>query len=120
VLRVTTVLLAILVLVGICIVTAMWWQPILVHLSQETGTSNATSRAYDFWSGFGSDIGEVAIIGAVIGMYRKHNCHVHGCWRVAKHPVEGTPYVVCKKHHPTVPDLVTADHVADAHRARRR
>ena len=45
-------------------------------------------------AGIGSDVGEVAIFGGVIGIYRKHNCHVKGCPRIGKHPVEGTPYVV--------------------------
>ena len=31
---------------------------------------------------------------------------------------EGTPYKVCRKHHPSVPASgATAKHVADAHRA---
>jgi hypothetical protein len=29
--------------------------------------------------------------------------------------VLGTPFKACKRHHPTVPDKVTADHIADAH-----
>lgn len=72
------------------------------------------STAYNFWSGFGSDIGEVVIIGGLIQIYRKHNCHVRGCWRMARHQVEGTPYITCRKHHPTVPDNVTAEHIAAA------
>lgn len=78
------------------------------------GVSDEGGPGYGFFSGVGSDIGEVAIIGGLVSIYRKHNCHVDGCWRVAKHPVEGTPYVVCKKHHPSVPDVVTAEHVAEA------
>lgn len=61
------------------------------------------STAYNFWSGFGSDVGEVVIIGGLVQLYRKHSCHVRGCWRISRHPVEGTPYVVCTRHHPTVP-----------------
>lgn len=55
---------------------------------------------YGFWSGFGSDLAEFGIIGALIANYRRHNCHVRGCWRVAKHPVDGTPYITCRRHHP--------------------
>jgi hypothetical protein len=55
---------------------------------------------YDFWSGFGADIGGLAFLGAGIGLYRKHNCHVHRCWRIAKQQVEGTTWMVCHKHHP--------------------
>lgn len=68
---------------------------------------------YDFWSGLGADLGELAIIGAVAGMYRKHNCHVHRCWRLAKQPVTGTSWVVCHRHHPegkpTVASIAEAD-----------
>jgi hypothetical protein len=55
---------------------------------------------YDFWSGFGADLGQIALVGAAIGLYRKHNCHVHRCWRIAKQQVEGTQWMVCHKHHP--------------------
>jgi hypothetical protein len=55
---------------------------------------------YNFWSGFGADLGQIALFGAAIGLYRKHNCHVHGCWRIAKQQVEGTQWMVCHHHHP--------------------
>ncbi len=64
---------------------------------------------YNFWSGIGADIGQLALIGAAIGLYRKHNCHVKGCWRIAKQPLEhdGATWMVCHKHHP-------ADQLTDA------
>ena len=55
---------------------------------------------YNFWSGLGADVGQVALFGAAIGIYRKHNCHVHRCWRIAKQQVEGTTWMVCHRHHP--------------------
>jgi hypothetical protein len=62
---------------------------------------------YNFWSGFGSDLGEVTLITTVaIGVYtgvRKANCHTKGCWRIGHHPLEGTPYHLCAHHHPDVP-----------------
>jgi hypothetical protein len=71
-----------------------------------------TSDAYNLWSGFGSDLGEVTILAGLIAMYRKHNCHTKGCWRIAKHPVEGTPYIVCKKCHPDMPEGdLTKEHI---------
>ena len=54
---------------------------------------------YGFWSGAGSDIAEVAILGAIYKAARHKNCHVKGCWRIGK-PVDGTPYLACHKHHP--------------------
>ncbi len=63
---------------------------------------------YNFWSGFGSDLGEATLISAVgIGVYtgvRKVNCHTKGCWRIGHHPLAGTPYILCRHHHPDVPN----------------
>jgi hypothetical protein len=63
---------------------------------------------YNFWSGFGSDLGEATLISAVcVGVYtgvRKVNCHTKGCWRIGHHMLEGTPYILCKHHHPHVPN----------------
>lgn len=71
------------------------------ELSNFFGVTNEAGPGYGFWSGVGSDIGEVAIIGAIVAAYRRHNCHVKGCWRIQRHQVEGTPYIVCRKHHPS-------------------
>jgi acetolactate synthase I/II/III large subunit len=64
---------------------------------------------YNFWSGFGSDLGEATLISAVcVGVYtgvRKVNCHTKGCWRIGHHALEGTPYILCKHHHPTCPTV---------------
>lgn len=85
-----------------------------------TGSNNTSGVWYGFWSGFGSDLGEVAIIGAGIGIFRKHNCHVQGCWRIGKHPVEGTPYIVCRKHHPGISqEKVSFSTVKQAHKKAR-
>ena len=39
-----------------------------------------------------TDQNEVAILGGVISLYRKHSCHTSGCWRIGKHTVDGTPW----------------------------
>jgi hypothetical protein len=63
---------------------------------------------YNFWSGFGSDLGEATLISAVsVGVItglRKVNCHTKGCWRIGHHPLDGTPYILCRHHHPHVPN----------------
>jgi hypothetical protein len=61
------------------------------------GVDNEAGHAYAFWSGFGSDLGEVALLGAVYGLVRKHNCHQVRCWRIGRHTVDGTPW--CNRHH---------------------
>lgn len=68
-----------------------------------TGSNNTSGTWYGFWSGFGSDIGELVIIGGLIQLVRHHNCHVKGCLRWGRHQVEGTPYKVCRVHHPDMP-----------------
>ena len=76
----------------------------LLHwLAVHTGTINESGPYYGFFSGFGSDLGEIAIVGGLISIYRRHNCHVHGCWRVGRHQVTGTSHVVCRRHHPDGP-----------------
>jgi hypothetical protein len=74
--------------------TVWWW--IEVH----TGTAHGgPDPYYNFWSGFGSDLGEATILVALVTAYRHKNCHVKRCpW--LGHPVEGTPYLACPKHHP--------------------
>jgi hypothetical protein len=59
---------------------------------------------YQFWSGIGSDVGELAIITGVAAFLYKHNCHVRGCPRLSWHPDPGTGHPVCKKHHPDHPE----------------
>jgi len=68
---------------------------------------------YNFWSGIGADLGGFAVVGALVGVYRKHNCHVHGCWRIAKQQVVGTSWVVCHRHHPE--GRPTAEQIAQVH-----
>jgi len=63
------------------------------------GLTNAAGPVYSFWSGFGSDLGELALLGGVISIARHGNCHVRGCLRFGK-PVAGTPYRACHTHHP--------------------
>lgn len=64
-----------------------------------TGANNVSGNQYGFWSGFGSDITEFAILGIV---FKRVNCHAKGCHRIGLHHIEGTPYTVCKKHHPLI------------------
>jgi hypothetical protein len=69
---------------------------------------------YNFWSGFGN-IAERTLELLVIGyvLYHRHNCHIKTCFRIGKYQVEGTPYVLCLKHHPTVPNKVTIKHIVN-------
>jgi hypothetical protein len=82
------------------------------------GLTNGSGHAYLFWSGVGSDITEVAIVGGLISVYRRHSCHVDSCWRIGKHAVADSPFVVCRKHHPEIGGKVTAATVRVQTRAR--
>lgn len=61
------------------------------------GLDNLAGPVYGFWSGAGSDISELAIVGAVLGMFKRHNCHQRRCWRIGRHAVNGSPW--CDRHH---------------------
>ena len=67
-----------------------------------TGSDNPSGPWYGFWSGFGSDLTEFAILGGLIQFVRHQNCHVKGCWFWGK-PIEGTAFRACWKHHPDHP-----------------
>lgn len=93
-----------------------WW---LLHVA---GIDDVSGRWYAFYSGIGSDFGElvaaVAFLAGVWLAYRKTNCHVRWCWRVGRFAVESTPYVVCHRHHPT--GAPTGEHVLRLHLHRQR
>ena len=91
-------------------------------LALHTGTLHGgPDLYYNFWSGFGSDLGEATLITAVgVGVYtgvRKVNCHTKGCWRIGHHTLEGTPYILCRHHHPYVPTKgASHEHILEQHR----
>lgn len=61
-------------------------------------------NGYQFWSGFGSDLGEATLFGVAIGAWRHINCESPGCPRTGhRHPDHGRP--VCRKHYhdPIIP-----------------
>lgn len=113
---------------ALIVLIATNWAFVWTHVLQETGTTDSGSRAYNFWSGFGADLGYasifVAVTSGVVTGIRRANCHVKGCWRIGKHPLEGTPYHLCAKHHPEVPSagasheqILEHHHRASLHRA---
>jgi hypothetical protein len=73
-------------------------------LGVHTGTINESGPYYGFWSGFGSDLAEFSILGAIATaayqLVKKYNCHEPGCWRVGTHPAAGGQFLLCYHHHP--------------------
>jgi hypothetical protein len=115
------VLFLLLLVVGIALLIA-FFAGVRHWLALHTGTLHGgPDLYYNFWSGFGSDIGEATLISAVgIGVYtgvRKVNCHTKGCWRIGHHPLDGTPYILCRHHHPDVPNNgASHEHILEQHR----
>lgn len=100
----------------------MWFEVarhwLAVHVG--IGPSPASLYWYSFWSGIGSDLGEAAIIGALIHTARHVNCRVKGCWRFARYEYEldGVTHKVCRHHHPQLgKDFALRHHHLLAHHA---
>jgi hypothetical protein len=115
------VLLLVLLVVGIALLIACF-AAVRHWVALHTGTLHGgPDLYYNFWSGFGSDLGEATLISAVgVGVYtgaRKVNCHTKGCWRIGHHALEGTPYILCRHHHPDVPTRgASHEHILEQHR----
>ena len=73
-------------------------------LQVHTGVVNEPGPYYGFWSGFGSDLEEFGILGAICAalyqLVKKYNCHEPGCWRLGNHPAAGGQFNLCYRHHP--------------------
>jgi hypothetical protein len=69
-----------------------------------TGTVNEPGPYYGFWSGFGSDLEEFGILGAIgaaiYQLVKKYNCHEPGCWRIGQYHAAGGQFKLCYRHHP--------------------
>jgi hypothetical protein len=94
-----------------------FWHPLAEGNSSTCGAHDHSGCGYSFWSGSASDIGEVTLVfglGAFLGAWwRKHNCHVHRCWRLQWHPHPAHGHPVCGKHHPF--GQGRADHLHERH-----
>lgn len=49
---------------------------LLLWLSHTTGLDDINGTSYAFWSGIGSDLGELTILGFIINWYHKHREHM--------------------------------------------
>lgn len=105
------------------------WHPVQHWVAIHTGTENAgPDKFYNWWSGFGSDLGEATLIAAILGpIYvaaRHHNCATRGCWRLTTHTIEDPDTHVkhnqCVKCHPGIPSEhshhgIFRNHFTDEH-----
>jgi hypothetical protein len=81
-----------------------------------TGANDEGGSLYGFWSGFGGSVPDAAIIVAMSGWWWHHTCHVSRCWHIGRHPVSGTPYKACRRHHPDGGKLTHAALLAEHRR----
>jgi len=70
---------------------------------------------YNFISG---PLADITLLGGAYAILRHHNCHAKGCWRIGRHQVAGTTFVVCRKHHPDA--TPTAEQIQAVYASRRR
>ena len=55
-----------------------------------------TNHGYQWWSGAGSDLGELTLLGMALAAWKHINCEQPGCLRPGhRHPDHGRP--VCRK-----------------------
>jgi hypothetical protein len=70
---------------------------------------------YAFLSG---PLADITLLGGGYALLRHHNCHAKGCWRIGRYRVDGTGYVVCRRHHPH--PRPTAAQIRSEHAAHQR
>jgi hypothetical protein len=126
------VVVVVIVLVVLVLVLAAYAATLQHAISRFSGTQAPGTKHYDpvfynWWSGPGSDLGEVTLVVAIIvpsvALVKRMNCGQKGCWRVGTHEYEmdGVKHHLCRTHHPLIPDgkPVTAAQILDHHRRTR-
>lgn len=102
-------------------IASSFFTQLLHPLGTCTGTPGQITgcRGYNAWSGIISDISEITLIIGLIMLIIHHTCHVGLCLRPGRHPVEGTGYKVCRRHHPDIQHKgrTTAEHIRHAFNA---
>lgn len=63
----------------------------------ETLLNPLHGEAYQFWSGIGSDLGEVTLVIGLGAWWHHHTCTERRCWRKG-HPDPETGHPACRKH----------------------
>lgn len=61
-------------------------------------------NGYQLWSGAGSDLGEITMIGLAVAAFKHWNCEAPRCLRHGKHPTADGQHHLCRKHHPDLPN----------------
>ena len=75
----------------------------LYHLLQWTWGGTPFRSGASGYNIFSGPLPDVVFISFFIQVWRKHNCHVHHCHRIAWHPDPESGHPICKRHHPDHP-----------------
>lgn len=95
-------------------------QFVLHWLAIHLGIDNESGQYYAWWSGAGSDAGELTLLTGAGAVYWHHQCHVDGCHRLGRHPIGNTGVKVCRRCHPDLPKRITLGHVHALHHAAKK
>ena len=77
-----------------------------------------TGNGYAWWSGAGSDLGEITLVGLALGWWRHVNCAAPRCPRRGRHPTADGLHRLCRRHHPDLPNRpLTLDEIHERHAA---
>lgn len=116
--------------VTVALVTAIalifTWALVASWLAYAFGFQNGdgNSSFYLFWSGAGSDIGELGIIWGVLLYYRNTNCKRAWCPFLGNHeftdPDDGITRKLCWYHHPDVQHKTLKPHHIEAINTKRQ
>jgi len=82
--------------------------------------SSSTPWTYQLLSGFVPALTVVSLVTLLAGAWRHLSCHVDGCPRIARYPVAGGRFKVCRAHHPedeVRSRSISHRHILAAHRA---
>lgn len=86
---------------------------LLLHI---LGIDDMSGRWYAWWSGSGSDVEELFLLGgAVFALYRRHQCETRRCLRLVRHQTAAGHHV-CHRHSalgraPSRDEILAAHHV---------
>ncbi len=91
-------------MIGLIVGGWWYWHPLSTGHGTTCSRIDHTGCGYSLWSGLIGDLGLITI-GVSLGIFiaawwRKHNCHVHRCWRLQWHPHPDHGHPVCAVHHP--------------------
>lgn len=85
----------------------MIWNWIVHTMGVDYGVPYGRWVWYSFWSGFGSLALVTAVAGVPVLLFRKFNCEMRWCPRLARHdfadPEHNVHHHLCRKHHPLHP-----------------